>query len=67
MRTDYPPLEQVTTPNVDTPQAAFYLNRRAKTLNKWAFQTNRDVPIRPIKINGRLAWNVEKIRGLVYG
>ncbi|WP_315127182.1 DNA-binding protein [Comamonas antarctica] len=61
----YPPLEQVSSPNVDTAQAAHYLNRSPQTLRIWACkQTGAVVPAR---INGRLAWPVETIRKVVGG
>lgn len=56
----FPPLEQVTRPAVDTAAAAHYLNRRPQTLRGWACMENG--PIRPIRINGRLAWPVAGIK-----
>ena len=56
----FPPLEQVTRPTVPTEQAAYYLNRRPQTCRAWACLENG--PIRPIRINGRLAWNVAELR-----
>jgi len=61
----YPPLEQVTAPNVDTHQAAFYLNRAPQTLRKWACLENG--PIRPVRINGRLAWPVQGLKIVASG
>jgi hypothetical protein len=61
----FPPLESVTAPNVPTEQAAFYLIRKSQTLRKWACLENG--PIRPIRINGRLAWRVADIKSLVAG
>lgn len=57
--TQFPPLEQVTKPAVDTEAAAYYLNRRPQTLRIWAM---REHPIRPIRIHGRLAWSVADIK-----
>ncbi|MFY9184945.1 MAG: hypothetical protein WBJ45_05615 [Limnohabitans sp.] len=57
--TQFPPLEQVTKPAVDTEAAAYYLNRRPQTLRIWAM---REHPIRPIRIHGRLAWPVADIK-----
>jgi hypothetical protein len=59
----YPPLEQVTRPTVETAAAAFYINRMPQTLRGWACLENG--PIRPIRINGRLAWKVEDLRRLL--
>lgn len=56
----FPPLEIVTRPTVDTAAAAFYLNRKPQTLRCWAYRD--DGPIRPIRINGRLAWGVCDLR-----
>lgn len=56
----YPPLENITRPTVETAAAAFYLNRQQQTLRGWACLENG--PIRPIRINGRLAWRVEDLR-----
>lgn len=56
----FPPLESVTRPTVDTAAAAFYLNRKPQTCRAWACLENG--PLRPIRINGRLAWNVAELR-----
>lgn len=56
----FPALEAVTSPTVGTPAAAHYVNRRPQTLRRWA--CNEDGPIRPIRINGRLAWPVSELR-----
>jgi hypothetical protein len=59
----YPPLDQVTRPHVPTDQAAYYLTRRPQTLRSWA--SCGSGPIRPHKVNGRLAWPVASIRALL--
>ena len=56
----FPPLEQITRPNVPTEQAAYYLDRRPQTMRIWAMR--EDGPLRPIRINGRLAWPVSELR-----
>ena len=56
----FPPLELVTRPTVPTEQAAYYLNRRPQTLRGHACMENG--PIRPLRINGRLAWPVSELR-----
>jgi hypothetical protein len=61
----FPPLEQVTRPTVPTDAAAFYLNRRPQTLRAWACLENG--AMRPVRINGRLAWPVASIRALLSG
>ena len=59
----FPPLELVTRPTVPTEQAAYYLNRRPQTLRAWACLENG--ALRPVRINGRLAWNVAQIRSVL--
>ena len=56
----FPPLELETRPRVPTEQAAHYLNRRPQTLRGWA--CSEDGPLRPMRINGRLAWPVAELR-----
>lgn len=43
-----------------TPEAAAHLNRAQQTLRLWACLENG--PLRPIRINGRLAWPVSELR-----
>ena len=48
-----------------THEAAPTLNRAPQTLRKWAcLETG---PIRPIRINGRLAWKVSDLQTLLSG
>ncbi|MEO6421426.1 MAG: DNA-binding protein [Candidatus Nitrotoga sp.] len=61
----FPPLEQVTRPTVPTNAAAYYLNRKPQTLRAWACLENG--ALRPVRICGRLAWNVAEIRNLLTG
>jgi hypothetical protein len=61
----FPPLATVTRPTVDTAAGAYYLNRQDQTLRKWACMENG--PIRPVRINGRLAWSVSDIKRLLNG
>jgi hypothetical protein len=61
----FTPLELVTNPTVPTDTAAHYLNRRPQTLRAWACLENG--PLRPIRINGRLAWSVAEIKALLNG
>jgi len=51
---------RIDRPAVDTAAAAYYLSRRPQTLRGWACMENG--PLRPIRINGRLAWNVSELR-----
>jgi hypothetical protein len=61
----FPPLELESRPSVPTDQAAHYLLRRPQTLRQWACLENG--PLRPVRINGRLAWDVASIRRLLLG
>lgn len=61
--TQFPPLETVTRPAVDTAAAAYYLNRRPQTLRGWACLENG--PLRPVRVHGRLAWPVAAIKAVL--
>lgn len=50
---------------LSTEVAAAVINRRPQTLRKWACLENG--PIRPIRINGRLAWKVTDLQKLLNG
>lgn len=56
----FPPLELEGRATVDTATAAHHLNRRPQTLRGWA--CHEDGPLRPVRINGRLAWRVADIK-----
>ena len=58
----FPPLEAVTRPTVGTPAAAYYLNRQQQTLRGWACSETFPDGLRPVRVNGRLAWPVAGIR-----
>jgi hypothetical protein len=57
------PLEREARANLPTPEAAFHLNRAQQTLRLWAMRENG--PIRPIRVNGRLAWPVAELRRIL--
>jgi hypothetical protein len=59
----YPALDRETRAAVDTETAAFHLSRRPQTLRCWAAYENG--PIRPVRINGRLAWRTDELRRLL--
>lgn len=61
--TGFPPLEAVTKPTVDTAACAYYLNRRPQTMRIHACRETG--PIRPVRVNGRLAWPVAELRKLL--
>ena len=56
------PLQQLPK-TLTTALAAKALNRKPQTLRSWACFENG--PLRPIRINGRLAWLVADIHALL--
>ncbi|MBK7766399.1 MAG: DNA-binding protein [Sulfuritalea sp.] len=48
-----------------TNEAGIAINRAPQTMRKWACLENG--PIRPIRINGRLAWKVSDLQALLSG
>lgn len=61
----FTPLELETRAAIPTDAAAHHLNRKPQTLRNWACFENG--AIRPIRINGRLAWPVAAIRAVLNG
>jgi hypothetical protein len=59
----HPALDKETRVMVDTTCAAWHLNRRPQTLRCWAAYENG--PLRPARINGRLAWSTAELRHLL--
>lgn len=57
------PLDRETRSALPTPEAAYHLNRAQQTLRLWASRENG--PIRPLRVNGRLAWPVADLRRLL--
>lgn len=57
------PLSAETRTALDTATAAFHVGRKPQTLRKWA--CNESGPIRPIRVNGRLAWQVADLKKLL--
>ena len=64
----YTPLAQVQRTHVDTNAAAYYMNRQPQTLRGWhchgQFPTE---DLRPLVLNGRLAWSVAAIKAAMGG
>jgi hypothetical protein len=60
---NFTPLAHETRAAIPTDAAAHHLNRKPQTLRAWACHENG--AIRPIRINGRLAWPVAAIRALL--
>lgn len=63
MNEKYAPLQEVTRTHVSTAEAAYYLNRRMQTLQKWSSLGTG--PITPVRVMGRLAWPVGEIKKLM--
>lgn len=59
----FPSLHDEKRTHVGTACAAHWLDRKQQTLRGWA--CFEDGPIRPVRINGRLAWPVAEIRRLM--
>jgi hypothetical protein len=63
LATYYPPLEAITKPGLTTCEAGYYLDRKPQTMRAWACR--EDGPLRPVRINGRLAWPTSAVKALV--
>lgn len=64
MKSTLPPATSAGLPEVvSTEAAAAAINRKPQTLRKWACLENG--PIRPLRINGRLAWRVADLQTLL--
>ncbi len=59
----FPPLERETRATLPTPEAAFHLSRAQQTMRLWAMKG--EGPLRPLRINGRLAWPVADLKRLL--
>jgi hypothetical protein len=56
-------LAQERRTHVDTASAAYYLGRKPQTMRVWA--STETGPVRPVRVNGRLAWPVAEIRAVL--
>lgn len=56
-------LHQEVRATLPTSEAALHLNRAQQTLRLWACRENG--PLRPKRVNGRLAWSVAEIKNLL--
>lgn len=54
------PLALETRATLTTAEAAGHLNRAQQTLRLWAMR--EDGPVRPLRVNGRLAWPVADLK-----
>lgn len=59
----FPDIRSESRTHVTTDVAAHWLGRQNQTLRGWACLENG--PIRPIRVNGRLAWPVIELRRLL--
>ena len=57
------PLETEARATLPTLEAAAHLNRAQQTLRLWACR--EDGPIRPLRVQGRLAWRVSELKKLL--
>lgn len=64
-QTDIIALEHEVRTALPTREAAYHLSRKMQTLHIWACKENG--PIRPTRINGRLAWLVADIKRVLNG
>lgn len=64
---DFPALAAVASgrDTLPTNEAGIAINRAPQTMRKWACLENG--PIRPVRINGRLAWRVSDLQALLSG
>ena len=60
----FPELAKETRTHVTTAHCAFLLGRRPQTLRVWAIYETKG-PLRPARVNGRLAWPVSEIKRLL--
>ena len=60
---DWTPLAKESRTHVTTAVMCAHLGRKPQTARVWACRENG--PIRPIRVNGRLAWPVSEIRRLL--
>lgn len=63
IRRKFVSLDHEVRSHVDTASAAYHLGRKPQTLRVWA--STEQGPIRPVRINGRLAWPMSTIRNLL--
>jgi hypothetical protein len=63
--TNFTSIEVETRSAIPTNNAAHHLSRKDQTLRAWACHENG--PIKPVRINGRLAWSVAEIKKLLNG
>lgn len=60
---EFVPLAKEIRSHVCTKVMCFHLDRKEQTARSWACKENG--PLRPIRVNGRLAWPVDDIRRIL--
>lgn len=60
---DFIPLDKETRTHVSTRVMCYHIGRKEQTARGWA--CHEDGPLRPIRVNGRLAWAVADIKRLL--
>ncbi len=60
---DFIPLDKETRTHVSTKVMCYHLDRKEQTARGWA--CHEDGPLRPIRVNGRLAWAVADIKRIL--
>lgn len=58
----FPPLEQVSKPNLTTKEFCFYTNLAEQTA--WVYACKESGPVRPIRIGRRLNWPTKAVKEL---
>lgn len=59
----YPPLEQVTRPNITTDELAYYTNMRPQTWRAHACKETGS--IRPTRLGGKLQWPTAEVKKML--
>ena len=63
----YPPLEQITKPNLTTAELAYYTNMAEQTWRMKACYDTAPVGLRPLRVCGKLAWPTIGVKKLLLG
>ena len=58
----FPPLEQVTKPNLTTKELCHYANIAEQTA--WVWACKESGPVRPVRIGRRLGWPTKAVKQL---
>lgn len=61
----FPPLEEVTKPNLTNRETAHYSNMKEQTWRTYACYDNAPGGLKPLRIGGRLAWPTAGVKKLL--